>query len=114
MINIFQSQINNTVIKFAHNLPTPVYLFAAKNQATCKEKTFISANISPSSEYKEYNIEEAGIGIEDLLNGKVKLNPSGFWILEIYEQASNTNLDKSLATLLHTEKLNIISDVICN
>jgi len=46
----------------------------------------------------------------DALNGTITLSPSGQWEMNVYEQASSTNLDPDNATFVSNEIVKVISN----
>jgi hypothetical protein len=86
-------------------LTTPVYLFRLISDFTSTEIAFIGTDISSYPiRYNEFALIETAS--PDLLDNEYELNVTGFYLLEVYEQVSATNLDYTLASkLLHTEKV---------
>lgn len=86
-------------------LSSPVFLFVLSNDFTFEKKYFICENFGDSS-VREFHIEENTT--EDVTNGIVTLQPSGFWQYAVYEQLSPTNLDPDNAFFLELGKVQVI------
>jgi len=86
-------------------LATPVYLFRLVSDFSSEEIAFIGTDISSyPARINKFSLEEKAS--PNLLDNEYELNVSGFYLLEVYEQASSTNLDyRNSSKLLHTEKI---------
>lgn len=111
MILIIKNTTNNIILTLAEKttLTNVVYLFEVTNDSSSDVKCFIADDISPNKErYNEFDLIENAT--EDLLNGTFELELSGFYKYNIYEQASPTNLDPTLALhKIKTGKLQVAS-----
>ncbi len=102
MIRLEQDTINRVVVtlKELTTISDPYYLFEFISDDTNVSKIFTTANISTNvNRYDEFNIELTA-GVEDLLNGVIKLPLKGFYHYNIYSQVSETNLDLANITEL--------------
>lgn len=86
-------------------LTTPVYLFRLISDFTSTEIAFIGTDTSSyPARYNKFSLTETAS--PNLLANEYELDVTGFYLLEVYEQESATNLDYLLASkLLHTEKV---------
>ncbi len=110
MIAIQQGQVNHVFLKLLATLQAPVFLFAFTNDFTFETKYFLCANVG--GDVQEFSIEENST--EDVLNGVVSLQPSGFWQYSIYEQSSTSNLDPANAMFLERGKVKVSGDLYTN
>jgi len=112
MILINKGETNEVVLTLTEKttLTNPEYLFSFENDSTRDFKYFIAQDISEFPErFNKFLIEESST--EDLLNGKVQLEPNGFWTYVIYEQESSTNLNPALATgIVEKGKVKVIGE----
>lgn len=98
------STINLTLSEMSE-LTTPIYLFRLISDFTEQEIAFIGTDISSyPARYNRFTLTETAS--PNLLDNEYELDVTGFYLLEVYEQESTTNLDYLLASkLLHTEKI---------
>ena len=87
------------------SISTPTYLFSLINYTTRKKKNFISSDLSGVSDLLQFSITEVGEGSENVLTGDISIKKFGRYTLQVYEQASTTNLDETLATFLGDDEL---------
>ena len=87
------------------SLATPVYLLSLINYTTRKRKSFIAPDTSTSSTMLQLTVEEVGVGAESILTGGISVEDFGRHTLEVYEQASTTNVDVSVATFLGDDEI---------
>lgn len=98
MVN--QNRVFTLMEKVPSTLVVGSFLFSVTNKLTKQTNNFIATDTSPYPDaYNQFDIEEVVSGSEDLLNGKVNLEPAGEWLYNIYAQASTTNLDPDLADI---------------
>lgn len=93
MIIINKAQTNDVILTLEEKrtLDSPTFLFRFTNDQLKTSKIFIAADLSEYvRRYNKFSIEETSS--EDLTDGKVELE-EGFYVYEIYEQNSTTNLD---------------------
>lgn len=93
MIIINKSQENDVILTLEEKrtLDSPTFLFRFINDQLKTSKTFIATDTSGYvRRFNRFTIEETTS--EDLTDGKVSLE-KGFYVYEIYEQLSATNLD---------------------
>lgn len=113
VILINKNSTNNRILTLAEKttLKNVVYLFEVINDQSSKVKCFIAKDISPNPvRYNEFNFIENAT--EDLLNGTFKLELTGFYTYNVYEQTSTTNLDPTLATnKIETGKLEVPDNI---
>jgi hypothetical protein len=111
VILITKNTTNNIILTLAEKttLTNVVYLFEVTNDSSGDVKCFIAPDISPNKErYNEFDLIENIT--ESLLIGTFSLTLSGFYTYNIYEQASATNLDPTLALhKIETGKLQVAS-----
>lgn len=112
MILIKQNTTNNVVLtlyEYATIYPFDV-LFMFKNETTGEIKYFTASDISPATErYNQFNIIENVT--ENLLQGTVSLDPTGYWSYTIYEMpvASPPSIDPNNAiAIMEVGKVNVI------
>ena len=98
------STINLTLSEMSE-LVTPIYLFRLISDFTSTEIAFIGTDISSyPNRYNRFTLTETTT--PNLLDNEYELDVTGFYLLEVYEQESTTNLDYLLSSkLLHTEKV---------
>jgi len=87
------------------SLSTPVYLLSLVNYTTRERKNFIAPESSTNSDLLQFTVAEVGEGAENILNGRFKSPTFGRFTIEVYEQASSTNLDIANATFLGDDEL---------
>ncbi len=93
MIIINKEQTNDVILTLEEKrtLSSPTFLFRFINDQLKTSKTFIVTDTSGFvRRFNRFSIEETAS--EDLTDGKVSLS-KGFYVYEIYEQNSTTNLD---------------------
>ena len=81
MILLQQDTVNSVVVTLTEltTISNPFYLFEFISGDTNESKIFVADDVSTSkSRYNEFNIELTS-GIEDLLNGVIKLPLKGFY-----------------------------------
>ncbi len=113
MLNITQNDTATWFFTLENSIVNAAYLLVATNKCTGAVKFFNAANLAVDTcENLEFLITEVGNGgVEDLDTGKVRLNPSGGWTVDVYEQTTaSTNKDPANATLLGSDDLNVFSD----
>lgn len=97
-MKLIQNTTNTRVFYVTSSLATPYYLVRLVSKVTADEKSFIcqDQNSNPCS-FVTLNITDVGYnGTEDLTAGEVELE-SGSYKLYLYDQASSSNLDYTLA-----------------
>lgn len=100
MIQITKASVNNIALTLTEKctLTNPNYLFVFQSDETRDSYKFIAADTSTFKErYNLFAITETDTN-PDNLDGEVTLPLVGFYKYTVYEQASGTNLDPSLAT----------------
>lgn len=108
MLNITQNSTSTWVFYEVNALPN--FLFEATEKCSGVVKLFNATNLATSGcGFLEFLIEEVTAGVEDLDDGKVKFI-AGQWEVKLYQQASATNKDPSLATFLKEQYLVVYSD----
>ena len=110
VIQITKGQVNTVylTLKELTTLANPNYLFVFTNDTTYKQVKFI-CSYTVEAEYTVFDIEETNT--PSVLEGKITLNPSGFWTYEVYEQSSTTNLNPALATgKVESGKVQVLGD----
>lgn len=110
MIALSQGQANNVWMRLRPTLS--VFLFVLTNGLTNESKYFLCTDTGTEEGTQLFVIEENAT--EDVLNGVVTLQPSGFWEYAVYEQSSTTNLDPANAILLETGKCQVTGEVSTN
>ena len=103
--NIKQTAGNVILVNYTIPIDTPTYLgvFTGPGNET---KTAIIPN-SECGDVYELTITGIAESYEDLTIGEIYFASLGTWSVVLYYQASITNLDPSLATLLETFNLQI-------
>lgn len=113
MLTINKGETKDLVFYLQPSLSNPVYLVSFVNDTTHQFKSCICANtVSEDMDFLALTFTEANGGGESGALGLLDLDPDGRWIVEVYEQTSTTNLDKSLATFLGDDTLDVVSPVI--
>ena len=80
-------------------LVAPIYLFRLISEFTSTEIAFIGTDISSyPNRYNKFSLLETAN--PDLLDNEYELEVTGFYLLEVYEQESTTNLDYRLSSKL--------------
>tara|TARA_R110001599_G_scaffold222508_1_gene421600 strand:- start:1332 stop:1736 length:405 start_codon:yes stop_codon:yes gene_type:complete len=101
MIKLDKETINRVVITATEKttITAPVYyLFELISDNTKFAKVFTASDISNNiCRYNEFIVEITD-GAEDLLNGVINLNTNGYYSYNVYQMASETNLDISLTS----------------
>ena len=115
MIKLDKETINRVIITATENvtITAPVYfLFEFINDSTKFSKVFTAADISTNTcRYNEFLIEVTD-GAEDLLTGVIDLKTNGFYTYNVYQMASETNLDISLTSgVVETGKVYLKGDI---
>ena len=100
MIHIDYNTTKNLTFYLKSSLSVPIYLLSLVNYTTRARKNFIAPDVSTTSDMLQLTVIEAGAGAENLMTGRVSIEPMGEYVLEVYEQTSTTNLDIASATLL--------------
>lgn len=112
MIWIVQGESNIVAITLTEKctLESPFFLFRFVNDESNIEYTFIAEDTSDFPErYNKFTIVETAS--PDTLDGEVHLPNAGFHHYYIYEQASDSNLDYTLATsLVEVGKMKVPGD----
>jgi hypothetical protein len=97
MITINQNSENRIILNVSTSVSNPYFLIRFTN---CTINISTIALFKTQSDFGFYiiNIIEVGQnGIEDKVNGKLKLGPTGNWQSEVWAQASSTNLNPNMA-----------------
>lgn len=97
MIHFTKSSTSTIVLTLTEKqtLTSPNYLFWFKSRGTNQEVKFVILNAADQSPHKDrYN------QFDIVVNTHFGSSPEGDWEYKIYEQASTTNLDPTLATSL--------------
>lgn len=114
MIKLEQNTVNNVIVTLREltTISNPFYLFEFISDDTNESKIFTATDISTNiNRFNEFNIELT-TGIEDLLNGVIKLPLKGFYKYNIYSQVSSTNLDlENITELVESGKVYINDSV---
>jgi len=115
MIKLDKETINRVIITATENvtITAPVYfLFEFINDSTKFSKVFTASDISTNTcRYNEFLIEVTD-GAEDLLTGVIDLKTNGFYTYNVYQMASETNLDISLTSgVVETGKVYLKGDI---
>ena len=115
MIKLDKETINRVIITATENvtITAPVYfLFEFINDSTKFAKAFTAADISTNTcRYNEFLIEVT-TGTEDLLTGVIDLKTNGYYTYNIYQMASETNLDIALTSgVVETGKVYLKGDI---
>jgi hypothetical protein len=114
MITVIQGSINKVVLDLTTVISSPYFLIKFTNPFDCVSFTALFENRSSTDSYYLIWIEEVGEGgTEDLVNGQIRLSPSGTYEIEIYEQVSSSNLNVSLATYIEDNLLTVINEEEC-
>ena len=78
-------------------IDSPTYLFILNSDNQNVDYAFIATDTATDAQKARYNKFTITEGVDDPLNGSIDLGPTGTYHLTVYEQASTTNLDKTLA-----------------
>lgn len=105
MIHIDYDTTKNLTFYLKPSLSSPNYLLSLVNYTNRTRKSFIAPDVSTTSNLLQLTVTEVGSGTEDLLTGRVSIDPPGSYIIEVYEQTSTTNLDQDNATFLGNDVL---------
>lgn len=105
MIHIDYNTTKNLTFYLKSSLSVPVYLISIVNTVEFGRTNFIAPDVSTTSSLLQLTVTEVGSGAENLLTGRVSIDPPGRYAIEVYEQTSTTNLDEALATLLGSDVL---------
>ena len=107
--NIQQLGVNAILANYVIPINTPTFLGVLK--VPCFDASGVSkAAIIPNSEcgnVYEFTVTGTSSINEDLTIGDIYFNDLGTWIVDLYYQASPTNLDPTLATYIETFKLQL-------
>ena len=112
MILINKNTSNNLILTLTEKttLVNPFYLFNFKSQQSKNEFNFICSDISTATtRYNKFILVETGSTSQNLTAGVVSLTDSGWYDYKVYEQASSTNLELSLAGKIVEEGLALVS-----
>ena len=115
MIKLDKETINRVIVTATENvtITAPVYfLFEFISDSTKFAKVFTAADISTNTcRYNEFLIEVT-TGTEDLLTGVIDLKTNGYYTYNIYQMASETNLDIALTSgVVETGKVYLKGDI---
>lgn len=114
MITVIQGRTNKVILDVTTSITSPYFLIKFTNPYDCTAFTALFQNRSTTGSFYIIWIEEVGAtGTVSNVNGEVRLSPSGMYELEIYAQASSSNLDTDNATFIEYNLLTVISDEIC-
>jgi hypothetical protein len=112
MITITQGITNRIMLDLSTG--DSYFLIQFKNPYDCVTFTALFENQNSSCSYYLIHIVEVGEGgTEDLVNGEVRLSPSGMYELKIYKQSSSSNLDIANATFIQNDLLTVINEEVC-
>jgi|GEM_PF-1066173 len=120
MIKLLQNQTNNITVTLYENttIVSPVYyLFQFINDDTNESVYCTATDISPNTvRYNNFDITlvdaNSSPAPEPTL-GIITLKPSGSWKYNVYQQASETNIDPLLTgDLVETGRVSVIGDVV--
>jgi hypothetical protein len=107
--NFKQLGTNIILANYDISIDTPTFLGVFK--VPCFDASGVSKNsIIPNSEcgnVYEFTITGTSSIYEDLTSGDIYFSDWGTWTVDLYYQASTTNLDPSLATFIETFKLQV-------
>jgi len=96
---LINKNTNNTLIVTITekvSISNPYFLFVFTSDATNEKVIFLQENISQHTDrYDEFVITERSTNL-DYTSGIIEFLPIGSWTYEIFEQASSTNLDRTL------------------
>ena len=115
MIKLDKETINRVIVTATENvtITAPVYfLFEFINDSTKFSKVFTASDISTNTcRYNEFLIEVT-TGVEDLLTGVIDLKTNGYYTYNVYQMASETNLDIALTNgVVETGKVYLKGDI---
>lgn len=94
MLYIIKNTANNVVLTLTEKqtIATPDWLFEFTNETTGEVKLFTAPDISPATlRYNQFTITETTT--EDLYAGNVELDPTGYWLYNIYEMNPTSPVD---------------------
>lgn len=109
---VINKNSNNTLILTLTEkvtIASPTFLFKFTNDLTRESVLFLSANLSSYKDrYDKFLITETS-GTINFSSGVIKLNPTGFWKYQIFEQASTSNLlESATGSLVENGKIKVI------
>lgn len=109
---VINKNSNNTLILTLTEkvtIASPTFLFKLTNDLTRESVLFLSANLSSYKDrYDKFLITETS-GTVNFSSGVIKLNPTGFWKYQIFEQASTSNLlESATGSMLENGKIKVI------
>jgi hypothetical protein len=114
MITVTQGSTNAVVLDVTTAIASPYFLIKFTNPYDCVTFNALFQNRSTTDAYYLIWIEEVGDGgVESLVNGQVRLIPSGMYEIEIYAQASSSNLLTAGATFIENNLLTVINEEEC-
>lgn len=114
MITVIQGSVNKVILDVTTVISSPYFLIKFTNPYDCVTFNALFQNRSTTDSYYLIWIEEVGEGgTESLVNGQVRLSPSGMYEIEIYAQASSTNLLTANATYIEDNLLTVINEEEC-
>jgi hypothetical protein len=114
MITVIQDRVNKIILDVTTVISSPYFLVKFTNPYDCVTFTALFQNRSTTESYYLIWLEEVGEGgTESLANGQVRLSPSGMYEIEIYVQASSTNLLTANATFIEDNLLTVINEEEC-
>jgi|TARA_R110000796_G_scaffold96163_2_gene201737 hypothetical protein len=107
--NIQQLAVNTILANYVIPIDTPTFLGVFK--VPCFDASEVSKNvIIPDSEcgnVYEFVITGTSEIYEDLTSGDIYFEDLGTWTVDLYYQASTTNLNPTLATFIETFKIQV-------
>ena len=109
---VINKNSNNTLILTLTEkvtIASPTFLFKLTNDLTRESVLFLSANLSSYKDrYDKFLITETS-GTINASSGVIKLNPTGFWKYQIFEQASTSNLlESATGSMVENGKIKVI------
>ena len=108
---VINKNSNNTLILTLTEkvtIASPTFLFKLTNDLTRESVLFLSANLSSYKDrYDKFLITETSGTIN--VSSVIKLNPTGFWKYQIFEQASTSNLlESATGSMVENGKIKVI------
>jgi hypothetical protein len=114
MITVIQDSTNKIMLDVSTVIASPYFLIQFKNPYDCVTFTALFQNQNSDCSYYLIWIVEVGEGgVEDRVNGEIRLSPSGMYEIKIYAQASSSNLDIANATFIENNLLTVINEEVC-
>lgn len=114
MITVTQGSTNAAMLDVTTAIASPYFLIKFTNPYDCVTFNALFQNRSTTDSYYVIWIEEVGEGgTESLVNGQVRLSPSGMYEIEVYAQASSSNLLTANATFIEDNLLTVINEEEC-